>query len=66
MNKRRVELEGAVNFRDLGGYPTVGGRTTRWRTMYRSDSLADLTVQRSIPRRCPYCRTWIDTQQRRE
>ena len=45
MNKRRVELEGAVNFRDLGGYPTVGGRTTRWRTMYRSDSLADLTVQ---------------------
>jgi len=43
MNRRRIELEGAVNFRDLGGYPAEGGRTTRWRTIYRSDSLADLT-----------------------
>lgn len=43
-NKRCVILEGAVNFRDLGGYPTSGGRTTRWRIMYRSDSLADLTA----------------------
>jgi protein-tyrosine phosphatase len=43
MNRRRVELEGAVNFRDLGGYPAEGGRTMRWRTIYRSDSLAGLT-----------------------
>jgi protein-tyrosine phosphatase len=43
MNRRRVELEGAVNFRDLGGYPAEGGRTMRWRTIYRSDSLSDLT-----------------------
>ena len=43
MNRRRIELEGAVNFRDLGGYPAEGGRSTRWRTIYRSDSLADLT-----------------------
>ena len=43
MNRRRIELEGAVNFRDLGGYPAEGGRTVRWRTIYRSDSLSDLT-----------------------
>jgi protein-tyrosine phosphatase len=43
MNRRRIELEGAVNFRDLGGYPAEGGRTMRWRTNYRSDSLSDLT-----------------------
>jgi protein-tyrosine phosphatase len=43
VNLRRIALEGAVNFRDLGGYPAEGGRMTRWRTVYRSDSLADLT-----------------------
>jgi protein-tyrosine phosphatase len=36
-------LEGAVNFRDLGGYAAAGDRKTRWRTVYRSDSLADLS-----------------------
>src|ERR1700730_14947041 len=43
MNRRRIELEGAVNFRDLGGYPAEGGRTVRWRSTSRSDSLSDLT-----------------------
>jgi protein-tyrosine phosphatase len=40
---RRLEFEGAVNFRDLGGYAAGNGRQTRWRTLYRADSLADLT-----------------------
>ena len=40
---RRIELCGAVNFRDLGGYGTEDGRHVRWRRLYRSDSLADLT-----------------------
>jgi protein-tyrosine phosphatase len=43
MATRRIPLEGAINFRDLGGYPALGGRTTRWNTIYRSDSLAELT-----------------------
>lgn len=43
MVTRRIPFKGAVNFRDLGGYPAEGGRTTRWKTLYRSDSLADLT-----------------------
>lgn len=40
---RRLPLEGAVNFRDLGGYPVGDGRRTRWRCLFRSDSLAALT-----------------------
>lgn len=40
---RRIKFEGAINFRDLGGYPAAGGRRTRWRRLFRSDSLADLT-----------------------
>jgi protein-tyrosine phosphatase len=42
--ERRLEFEGAINFRDLGGYPAAGGRRTRWRRLYRADSLADLTT----------------------
>lgn len=41
--QRRLPLEGAVNFRDLGGYPVAGGRQTRWGCLFRSDSLAALT-----------------------
>ena len=40
---RRLPFEGAVNFRDLGGYAVGGGRVTRWGRVYRSDSLALLT-----------------------
>lgn len=41
--ERFVRLEGVHNFRDLGGYPTGDGRTTRWRTIYRADGLYRLT-----------------------
>jgi protein-tyrosine phosphatase len=40
---RRVPFEGAGNFRDLGGYSTSDGGTTRWGTVYRSDGLQGLT-----------------------
>ena len=36
-------LQGATNFRDLGGYPGHGGRPVRWRRLFRSDHLAGLT-----------------------
>jgi protein-tyrosine phosphatase len=42
-SERRLPFEGAVNFRDLGGYDVGEGRQTRWRRVYRSDSLAELT-----------------------
>ncbi|MCU1599320.1 MAG: iphP [Frankiales bacterium] len=38
-----LTLEGAVNARDLGGLPTVDGRTTRSGVLLRSDNLQDLT-----------------------
>ena len=41
--ERRIPLEGCVNLRDLGGYATAGGRTVKWRRIFRSDSLSDLT-----------------------
>src|ERR1700736_2215764 len=40
---RRLPFEGAVNFRDIGGYAGAGGRTLRWGQIYRSDSLSALT-----------------------
>ncbi len=36
-------LQGASNFRDLGGYPGHEGRPVRWRQLFRSDHLAGLT-----------------------
>lgn len=39
---REIKLEGCFNFRDLGGYPAIGG-TTRWRKVFRSDALSELT-----------------------
>jgi protein-tyrosine phosphatase len=41
--RRVIELEGCLNFRDLGGYPTADGRAVRWRQLYRSDALHLLT-----------------------
>jgi len=43
VRRRHVVLEGARNFRDLGGYATADGRTVRWGLLYRSDNLAHLT-----------------------
>jgi protein-tyrosine phosphatase len=40
---RVVALHGASNFRDLGGYCGEGGRAVRWRQLFRSDQLADLS-----------------------
>ena len=40
---RHIELDGCVNFRDLGGYPTRDGRRLRWRHLFRSDSLHALS-----------------------
>ncbi|MFI6507740.1 tyrosine-protein phosphatase [Streptosporangium sp. NPDC050855] len=40
---RWIELEGAVNVRDLGGLATVDGGTTRFGRIYRADNLQGLT-----------------------
>lgn len=47
--ERHIPLEGAYNFRDLGGYRTNDGRTVKWRSLFRSGELhllTDLDVSR--------------------
>ncbi len=51
--RRLVRLDAVHNFRDMGGYPTLDGRTTRWGRLFRADGLyrltaADLAVVREL------------------
>ncbi|MFC4061255.1 tyrosine-protein phosphatase [Planomonospora corallina] len=46
---RWIDLEGAVNVRDLGGLATVDGGTTRFGRIYRSDNLQGLS-ERDVER----------------
>ncbi|MEJ5976386.1 tyrosine-protein phosphatase [Novosphingobium sp. PS1R-30] len=41
---RSLLLQGGQNFRDLGGYKTLDGRTVRWRTLFRSGAMNHLTA----------------------
>lgn len=43
MTARHIPLDGAFNFRDLGGYGTVDGRALRWRVLFRADGLHRLS-----------------------
>ena len=42
---RHLDLEGSTNVRDLGGYPTVDGRRTRWGVFLRSATTHRLTPE---------------------
>ncbi|QXL84343.1 tyrosine-protein phosphatase [Comamonas sp. NLF-1-9] len=41
---RALALQGASNFRDLGGYAAADGQRVRWRRLFRSDHLAALSA----------------------
>jgi protein-tyrosine phosphatase len=41
--RRIIALEGARNFRDLGGYQTQDGRCVKWGKIFRSGSMSGLT-----------------------
>ena len=41
---RVLRLQGATNFRDLGGYIGQDGRPVKWRQLFRSEHLAGLTA----------------------
>jgi protein tyrosine/serine phosphatase len=43
--ERRVDVEGCLNFRDLGGYPIESGGTLRWRMLFRADGLHALSAR---------------------
>jgi protein-tyrosine phosphatase len=42
--ERLLSFPALLNARDLGGYPTIDGGQTRWRSLLRSDDLAQLTA----------------------
>jgi protein-tyrosine phosphatase len=42
---RLLRFPGLLNARELGGYPTLDGATTRWRSLLRSDDLVQLTPE---------------------
>ena len=45
--ERVIQMEGLVNFRDLGGYLTIDGRRTKWGKLLRSaahDNISDHDV----------------------
>ncbi len=41
--RRALTLQGASNFRDLGGYPAAGGKHVKWGHIYRSADISKLT-----------------------
>ena len=43
--KRLLHFPNLLNARDLGGYPTVDGAHTRWRSLVRADDLAQLSAE---------------------
>ena len=60
---RRLELEGAYNVRDLGGYKTVDGHRTRWKTFLRSDGMHRLSARDQATLLGYGIRTVIDLRQ---
>ncbi len=42
---RHVPLKGQPNFRDLGGYEATDGRRVKWRSLYRSGELSQLSPE---------------------
>src|SRR5471030_2097110 len=42
-SKRHVVLQGAANFRDIGGYTTADGHHVKWGEIYRSADMSKLT-----------------------
>jgi 3',5'-cyclic-AMP phosphodiesterase len=63
---RVLPLAGTYNLRDLGGYPTEDGRTTRWRTLFRSDALHRLSADAQAELLGLGLRTVIDLRHERE
>ncbi len=43
--KRNIDLDGATNFRDLGGYEASNGSKIKKGLVFRSDHLSNLTIE---------------------
>lgn len=42
IDSRFIQIESTINLRDIGGYTTSDGKTTKWGKVYRSEELAHL------------------------
>src|ERR1700710_17542 len=63
---RLLPLDGAFNFRNLGGYPGSDGRVTRWGRLFRSDTLHELSPSDVMTLRAMGVATIIDLRTVRE
>lgn len=63
---RNYDHPNVFNFRDLGGYRAADGRTTRWRRLYRSDSLSRIDPADAASFTALGVRTVIDLRRPRE
>lgn len=64
--ERAIPLVGCGNFRDLGGYVTGNGRIVRWRQLFRSDSIHQLTDEDVAVVRSLGVRVGFDLRSERE
>ena len=65
-DSRWLTVPGAYNVRDLGGYLTTDGKTTRWRAFLRADSLHNLSESTKTGLIEYGVRTVIDLRRTRE
>ena len=59
-SQRLVHMQGAINFRDIGGYKTADGHEVRWGKVYRSASINKLTDQDMETMKDKHIHTVID------
>lgn len=48
LTKRKIHLEGASNFKEMGGIPNIFNQVIKWRMLYRSDNLSSITQRDKI------------------
>ena len=48
INSRKLPIESAYNFRDLGGYQSQNGKHVKWRTFLRSGDFAHLSAKDAL------------------
>jgi protein-tyrosine phosphatase len=63
---RSLPFSVTFNFRDVGGYPALGGATVRWRRLFRSDSLHRLGEADRAAFEALGIRTVVDLRRPRE
>jgi protein-tyrosine phosphatase len=63
---RRLNWAGLINVRDLGGYVTSDGKTTRWKTLVRADNLNFLSEDGRAALRAYGVQTIVDLRYPKE